>query len=162
METTTTTSISVWAAAKNSSYVLAFIASSQYLGLAPESVGILAGLIVVDIVTGVAKSGILYGWRSIRSSRLASGTLAKMLLLLVPASVAAAGRGIGIDISAVAQSAITVLILSQAYSVIGNIHAVQTRTEKNEFDAVAFILRSVRDVLERFMEKNSVEKPTRR
>ena len=149
--------LSAWANFKNTSYVLVFVASSQYLGLVPESVAILAGLIVLDIVTGIIKSGILYGWRSIRSSRLASGTLSKMLLILIPASLAFAGKGINVDLSLIAQSSITVLVLSQAYSIIGNIHAVQTRTEKNEFDAVAFIMRSLRDVLERFMEKNHVE-----
>ena len=151
------TQISIWSALKNSSYIVAFMASSQYLGLVPESIAILAGLIILDIVTGIFKSGILYGWQTIRSSRLASGTLAKMLLLLVPTSLALAGKGVSLDMSAVAQSAITVLILSQAYSVIGNVHAVQTGTDKNEFDAVAFILRSVRDLLERFMEKSSVD-----
>ena len=152
------TNTSIWTAFKNSSYVLAFIASSEYFGLAPESVGVLAALIVLDIATGIAKSGILYGWRSVCSSRLASGTLAKMLLLLVPMSLALAGRGVGIDLTMIAQSAITVLVLSQVYSIIGNIHAVQTRTDKNEFDAVAFIMHGVRDFLECFMEKNSIEK----
>ena len=152
------TNTSIWTAFKNSSYVLAFVAFSEYLDLAPESVGILTALIVLDIATGIAKSGILYGWRSICSSRLASGILAKMLLLLVPISLALAGKGVGMDLSILVQSAITVLILSQVYSIIGNIHAVQTKTDKNEFDAVAFIMHGVRDFLERFMEKNSVEK----
>lgn len=154
------TQASIWTAIKNSSYVVVFVASSNYLGLVPESIAILSGLIVLDIITGIFKSGVLYGWQTIRSSRLASGTLAKMLLLLVPTSLALAGKGVSIDMSVVAQSAITVLILSQAYSVIGNVHAVQTGTDKNEFDAVAFILRSVRDLLERFMERSSVDRKT--
>ena len=151
------TQISAWAAIKNSSYVAAFIISAQYLNLAPESIGMLTILIVVDIVTGIVKSGVLHGWRTIRSSRLAAGTLSKMLLLLIPVTLAVAGKGVSIDMTSLAQGSITVLILSQLYSVIGNIHAVQTKSEKNEFDAVAFILRSIRDLLERFMEKSSVD-----
>lgn len=146
---------SVWTVLKNSSYVVAFMASTQYLGLDGQSVAILAALILLDIVTGVLKSAALRGWRSIKSSRLASGTLAKLLLILIPIILAFAGKGIGMDLAVVAQSAITVLILSQVYSVIGNIHSLQTKTEKNEFDAVAFILRGIRDLLERLM----VEKP---
>jgi phage-related holin len=151
--------ISIWAALKNASYVAAFFATTQYLGLLPESVAVLTALIAIDIVTGIIKSGVLYGWRSIRSSRLASGTLAKMLLVLIPMCLALAGKGVSIDMHALAQGSITVLVLSQAYSVIGNIHAVQTRTDKNEFDAVAYILRSLRDLLERFMDKTSVKPP---
>ncbi len=151
------TQISAWAAIKNSSYVAVFIISAQYLNLAPESIGMLTILIVTDIITGIVKSGVLHGWRTIRSSRLAAGTLSKMLLLLIPVTLAVAGKGVAIDMTALAQGSITVLILSQLYSVIGNIHAVQTKSEKNEFDAVSFILRSIRDLLERFMEKSSVD-----
>ena len=151
------TQISTWAAIKNSSYVAAFVVSARYLNLAPESIGMLTILIVVDIITGIVKSGVLHGWRTIRSSRLAAGTLSKMLLLLIPVTLAVAGKGVAIDMTSLAQGSITVLILSQLYSVIGNIHAVQTKSEKNEFDAVSFILRSIRELLERFMEKSSVD-----
>ncbi len=149
--------ISTWIAIKNASYVAAFFTTTQYLGIMPESVGVLTALILIDIVTGVAKSGILYGWQTVRSSRLASGTLAKLLLVLIPMCLALAGKGVSVDMSALAQGSITVLVLSQAYSIIGNIHAVQTKTDKNEFDAVAYILRGLRDLLERVMEKTSVK-----
>lgn len=146
-------------AIKNWSYVAAFFASTAYLGLNGESVLILTVLICVDIATGVARSSIVDGPRSIKSSRLAAGTLSKMLLIIVPMVLALAGKGVGIDMQAIAQASITVLILSQAYSIIGNIHSIQTGEEKAEFDAISFILVQIRNSLERYM---TVNKPTKK
>ena len=134
---------------KNSGYVVAFLATTTYLGINSESIVILAAVIVLDIITGIFKAAALGGWRSITSSRFSAGVLAKLLLILIPITLALAGKGVGMDMALIAQGAINVLILSQVYSVIGNIHAVQTKDEKNEFDAVAFIMKQLRDLLER-------------
>jgi hypothetical protein len=134
---------------KNLSYIATFVASVQYVGLTPESVLILTGFIILDIITGILKSLALYGGQSVRSIKVTSGLLAKLLLLFIPFVIALSGKAIGVDISMLAVSAINILILSQAYSIIGNIYSIQTGKETTEFDAVSFILKQVREVLER-------------
>lgn len=136
---------------KNSGYVAAFVASAAYLGISPESIMVLAGVIVIDIITGVLKSAALHGWRSITSSKFSAGVLAKLLLILVPITLALGGKGVGLDMGLLVQGSITVLILSQVYSILGNIRSLQTLDDKNEFDAVAFIMRQLRDILEKSM-----------
>ncbi len=145
-------------AIKNSSYVLAFIAGATYLGLSHESIVVLSILILLDIITGVAKAGVVKGWRTITSSRLAAGVLAKSLLVLVPIILAMGGKGIGVDLTIMAQGALTVLILSELYSVIGNIHAVQSKKEKNEFDAMSIVVFWVREVLENTLKTKGANK----
>lgn len=143
------------AALKNTGYVVAFFATTRYLGISKESILVLTAVIVIDIITGVLKSAALRGWRSITSSKFSAGVLAKLLLILIPVTLALAGKGVGLDMALITQGSISVLILSQVYSIIGNIHSMQTLDEKNEFDAVAFIMRQLRDILESSMgDKN--------
>lgn len=147
---TTTQAVTPIVMIKNLGYVAIFFASSAYLGVNAETVMILSGLILMDVLTGVIKSFVVYGGPSLKSSRLASGVLAKLLLVLVPITLALAGKGVGMDVGALAQASISVLCLSESYSIIGNIHSIQTGQEKVEFDAIAFILRGLRSVLERY------------
>lgn len=147
----TTAQISLWAILKNTSYVAVFVGATNYLHLSPESAAVLGVLIVTDVVTGVVKSATLRGWRSVRSSIMERGLVAKSLIVIAPATVAVAGKGVGVDLSSLAQSIISVLILSEAYSIIGNLYSVRTGQETHEFDAVAYVLQQVKEVLKKFI-----------
>ena len=140
---------------KNTSYGVVFLTSVAYLGIAPTSVVILTFLVLSDVVTGVLKSATLSGWGSIRSSVMERGIIAKLLLILVPFVVALAGRGVGVDIGFFSQGAINVLVLSEAYSILGNIYCVRTGRPTSEFDAVAYSLNSIRSVLKNFIVEDS-------
>ena len=124
---------------KNSSYLLAF-----FVGLDIRAYAILAIFIFIDTVTGVLKVLILHGGRHIKSSKLSAGVISKMLLLLVPLLVVWAGEGIGINLLAVAGSALSIFILSELYSILGNIYAIHTKKEVEEFDAVSAVLNLLR------------------
>lgn len=137
--------------AKNIGYVAMFAFSVEYLGLTPISLYVLSALIVVDVFTGVVKSGVIHGWKSIKSSVAQRGIIAKCFLMLAPLTLALAGRGLGFSTSVLAQSTLNLLILSEAYSIIGNINAVRTGEDKIEFDAVAFVLSKVREGLKRII-----------
>lgn len=141
-------------AIKNIGYIGAFAMGAHYLGISNESITILGVVLIIDIFTGILKAGIVVGWRSITSARLAAGVISKLLLLFVPITVALGGKGSGVDMSQIAQGAISVLILAQVYSIIGNIHAVQIHDNKNEFDAVGFLLLQLRNVLEKAFKGN--------
>lgn len=146
--------------AAHGGYVAAFFATTTYLGINHESILVLAAVILLDIITGVLRAATVEGWRAITSSKFSAGVLAKLLLILIPITLALAGRGVGLDLALLAQGAISVLILSQVYSIIGNIHAIQTKGDKSEFDAVAVIMRWLRDLLEKSISNDRVPPTT--
>ncbi len=135
---------------KNVSYIPAFV-----LGLSTEAYGILAILMMLDTVTGVIRSGTIHGWRSVTSHAAEVGLLAKLLLLMVPLVVALTAKGAGIDLHWVASGSLTVLVLSEGYSVLGNVHATYLRKDIKEFDAINFVLTKFRDGIETFIKKPS-------
>lgn len=146
--------LSTTAIIKNCSYLAAgAIGIFTYIGLDTRALFILGILMILDVVTGIIKSGTVRGWRSIKSMKLTSGVLAKLLTILVPIVVAIAGLGIGADLVFVASSALTILILAETYSILGNIHSVTVGEEKPEFDAVGAILGMFRDVIENYFNK---------
>ena len=136
---------------KNSAYVAAFLAGTMYLGINPDSVVILTIFIVLDIFAGIIKSITLYGPRSIKSSIFERGVVAKMLIIGIPVNLALAGKGIGFDLAPLAQGTITVLILSEFYSILGNFYAIRTGTERVEFDAVAYVVNNLKKLLRTFI-----------
>lgn len=127
---------------KNLGYIIAAILGIQY-----DAVVAFSLLMVFDVATGIFASASIDGWRSITSKKLAFGLLSKLLLLLVPLSIALAGTVIGENLSALVKSSIAILTLSEAYSIIGNVYAVKTGKRVPEFDAISVILKKIREVL---------------
>ena len=145
MKTQTMTTIDV-VAMKHLTYFFAFIIGS--VGLSPESFMILAVLMMIDTFTGVVRTIRIRGGQSFTSMRLTSGIIRKSLIIIVPLVIAWAGKGAGIDLSTLAQGVLAVLVLSEAYSILGNIHAIHIGKDVREFDAIAWILGLVRSELE--------------
>ncbi len=152
---TPTTTISIWAAIKNTTYAAVFMVSLDFLGITPISVEMLAVLIFVDVVCGVVKAATIGGWQSIKSSVLERGVIAKVLIVMAPVSLAVAGKGVGIPLGMLAQSAINVLLFSEAYSIVGNIYAIKTGKEKVEFDAIAYVLNGLKNLLKRVIVEDT-------
>lgn len=144
---TTTTTITGSTIVKNTSYIAVFIASATFLGVSPISVAVLTAFCIGDTILGIIKAGMVHGWGSVRSNTLERGIMAKTLLVTVPIVLALTGKGVNIDTAFLAQGTITVMIFAEAYSIIGNIDAIRTGREKREFDAVAFILGKIKNVL---------------
>ena len=137
---------------KNLMYIPAFFA-----GLVSADQDTITALIIlmgIDIITGIIKSGKVKGWTSIKSTILAAGLLSKLILLLIPLIVAYTGKGIGLDMVFLVKGTITVLILSEAYSSLGNIQAVRTGKEVPEFDAIAILIKSIRKTLLKLLNKS--------
>lgn len=146
---TITHTLTPMAALKNLSYVAAFISAAAWLGFEPESITIFMILMTLDIVFGTIRAGVVDGWRSVRSALLSRGVVAKLLLLGVPVTCALAIKGVGYPPEILAQGVVNVLILSEAYSVLGNIHSALSRAPKNEFDAVAYVLSLIKTLLDK-------------
>ncbi len=148
-ETVTLTGI---AAFKNLSYVVAFIAASQWLGFNPLALSVLGFLMVMDVMTGVTRAYYVTGGQSIRSSIFKRGIIAKMLLISALISTALAGKGVGFEVHQLAQGFVSVLILGELYSILGNIHSIRSGTVKVEFDAVAWLLEKVKEMLTKILK----------
>ena len=142
---TVATHASASALFKNFSYIVAV-----FVSLSPESYSILAVFMIVDTFTGIVRSGVIKGWKSVTSHELTSGILAKCLVILVPFLLALAGKGIGLQLDIIAKSALNVLILSELYSILSNIQSIRLKKDIAEFDAVNYLLGTLRA----FLEKN--------
>ncbi len=138
---------------KNLSYLGVFFVTTEYLGFNPEALSVLIVLMSVDVATGVIRACAQEGCRSIKSSIGMRGVLAKILVLTGLFCVALAGKGVGFDMNGLVQGAVNIFILSELYSVLGNIHSARTGKKKNEFDAVAYMLNSVKDLLRKYVKE---------
>lgn len=124
----------------------------KWLGFNAESVTILTVLMIIDIITGVMCAYILEGGRSITSRALSIGLLKKVMILLVLFAVALVGKGIGFDMAGLVQGCVSVFIISEAYSVIGNVQSARTGKKKVEFDAVSLTLAKIGDMLKKMLK----------
>lgn len=138
-------------AIKNSTYVLVFAVTMEYLGFNPHSMGILIALMTVDVITGIVRACVQEGCHTVRSSIGVRGVLAKILLLTALFSVGIAGKGVGFEMNSIVQGAVNILIIAELYSILGNIHSARTGKKKNEFDAVAFILKQIKNLLTKYL-----------
>ncbi len=145
METASTT---FWVVVKNLAYI-----PMAFLGLSHENYTILAVLMVIDTVTGLIRSGIVHGTKTITSKNLSIGILSKLSLITIPLVIALAGKGVGLQITWLAKSALSMLILSECYSILGNIQSIRIKQDVHEFDAVNFVLEKVRNILEKTLRK---------
>jgi hypothetical protein len=136
--------------AKYCGYLFAGIVGAT--GLSHQAIVILGVLMILDVITGIARSGTVSGWRSITSMRLSAGVIAKLLMMIIPLVIAIAGIGAGIDLAFVASSSLSILIMSEAYSVLGNIYGVATKKQAVEFDAIGYILGRFREILEAMLQ----------
>lgn len=133
--------------AKNLSYIPMF-----FLGLSVESLSILAVLMVIDTVLGIARSMTLHGPASFTSRVLSHGLISKVLVLFIPVLIVWAGRGAGLNFHPIASGTISVLVLAEAYSVLGHIQAIRTGEDIKEYDAVSMILRRLRGMIMKILE----------
>jgi phage-related holin len=141
---------SIWITLKNMSYVMAFFA---YLHVSTETTLILIILMFLDTLTGIFRTGVVHGGRTITSHNLSVGVMKKVCFLLVPVVLALAGKGVGLDLTHIVEWAFTALILSETYSIVSNIYSIHIRKDVQEFDGVSYIMQTLLSVLERIIRK---------
>ncbi len=143
--------LTTWAIIKNALYVPAF-----FLGMSMHSFSILFAFIVLDMITGIWRVYVLQGGEAIKSRHAINGLVSKMLFIVIPLIIAYMGKGMGVDLTALATGCLGLLIASTGYSVIGNIYTIRTGSAVVEFDAVRFILVRIRDLLDKLtVDKNN-------
>lgn len=116
-----------------------------YLELDKEPMFFFAVLLIIDYITGLYKAKIL--GHSITSNKMKYGCISKMLLILVPIVLAIGAKSVGADMDKALIVGINILIISEIYSIIGNIYSARTKEEFPEWDAVAMIGKMIRNLL---------------
>lgn len=139
VETATTIKI-VW-----NTFVILFSGVLAYLEISQEPFTLFALLLIIDYITGLAKAKTL--GHSITSNKMKYGLISKLSLIIVPLVVAMGAKALGADSHYVLTSGMYILILSEVYSIIGNIYSTRTREEFPEYDALAMIGKQIRNIL---------------
>jgi len=116
-----------------------------YLGLDAEVFSAFGYLLFFDYVTGVLKAKTL--GHKITSNKMKYGVVSKFSLLLIPVALAIAAKGTSINAQNVLYVGMNILILSELYSIIGNIYSIRTKEELPEWDAVAALGYKIRELL---------------
>lgn len=124
-----------------------------WVGLPPETYGILFILMVIDTATGVTASYVIRGKHSIKSHLFAAGITSKLIILTVPFILALTAKGIGMDMTAFVRHSLSLFILSETYSIIGNYLSIKRKEYVAEFDAISFVLEKIRQGLLAVIQK---------
>lgn len=127
------------------------------LGLSLDSYLILVVFMSIDIVLGITRTYVIYGGKYIKSYRFAVGVLSKLLMLIVPLLLVWTGKGVGINILFIAQWSLGALILSEAYSILGNIHSIRVKKDLPEFDAMSWVLQRIQLFLIHILQNSATQ-----
>lgn len=126
--------------------LIPFASLIDFLSLDTKKLFILAALMTLDIMTGMAKAYKLD--KDITSRRLAEGFISKISILIIPLAIALMAKGVDFDMTFFIGFAISILVASETYSVVGNIYTSRTGIEVKEIDAVSALARSLGKILE--------------
>ena len=126
-----------------------------YLNINTELVGILCALMLIDSILGAVKAYRIFHRFTFKI--LLWGIVLKMLMLLIPITVALMGRGIGYDLVILVDMTIKLMVVGEGYSILGNMYSIRTKRELKKVDAVSMMLISFRKstyaVLTSFLQK---------
>lgn len=129
--------------------MLPIASAIAYLGLDAEKLTILALLMGIDMITGTIKAYVVKS--DITSRRWIAGFLSKMVVLLVPFTIALMAKGVDFDIKWFVGLCISILVVAEAYSIVGNIHTIKTGEAVREIDAVSAIIQALRKIFENIL-----------
>lgn len=125
--------------------MMSFAIFLSYFNIEAEVFCTFAILLGIDYITGVWKAKAL--GHSITSNKMKYGLISKFSLILIPLVLALAAKGLQMEAHDILLVGMNILILSETYSIIGNIYSIRTKQELPEYDAVAMIGKKIRTVL---------------
>lgn len=118
----------------------------MYTGLPAEPAAILAVLMCVDFVAGISRARVL--GEPVTSHKIKVGTISKCCVMTIPLVMALTAKGLGVDFNWLVGWSISVLILSESYSIVANIYTIRTGVAAPEWDAVSLILSKIRSAID--------------
>ena len=127
------------------------------LNIPQEAFTILASLMIIDTITGVAKQ---YRVESIgiTSKRMTTWVVTKFVTLLCLLSGWLVINFLKIDPEYYVQTVLSVLIMAEFYSIIQNVYAVRTGVILPEYDVISIALKRLTGVIQDFIEKITLPK----
>ena len=148
-----TTAATKWGSMVMNFTYIPLIAMCAYLNLDWESLTLLAILLIIDFVTGIAKVYVI-NKKNLKSYKAIAGVLAKISVLLIPIVLAIVAKQAQYDMYFFTNTVITMLMLAEAFSIIGNIRSIHQRKEVEEVDAMSFVLSKVSKLLIIILKKD--------
>lgn len=123
----------------------------QYLELDYRKLTILISLMCLDMATGTVKAYV--SKQDITSRRWVAGFLSKLVVLLIPFVIALMAKGVDIDVKWFVSLSMSILIVAESYSILGNVHTIKTGEAVAEIDAVSAIIKALRNLFESMIER---------
>lgn len=130
---------------KTLGYIGAFFVG---LGLQPHAFLALGVLMLIDTFLGSLEAIMHRGGEKYTSYKLGAGVLTKGIIFLIPLTIAFMAHGLSIDAEVIVYITMSILILSETYSILGHIYTIKTKKKTTEFDAVAALLGALRGSIE--------------
>lgn len=123
-----------------------------YTGIPGEPLGVLVALMTLDFFAGVVAARTVL--EPVTSYRMRRGAASKVGLLSIPLVLALAAKGLGADFTWLVGWVVSIFILSEAYSIVGHVYTIRTGESVPEWDAVAIVLRKMRELMDQLDKRN--------
>ena len=121
-----------------------------YLNIETEPFAILVILMILDTCLGAVKA-VRFGQRfSFRL--LIIGYSMKLVFLIIPLTVALMGKALGFDFGVVVGVTLSILSISELYSIFGSIYSIKNKKEVDKLDVVSELLATFRKMLKNYLD----------
>lgn len=132
-------------------FLLPLASLVQFLEIDAKKLSILVVLMCIDMLTGTFKA---YRTKeNITSRRWIVGFLSKLVVLLVPFTIALMAKGVDFDVKWFIGFSLSIMVIAEAYSILGNIYTFKTGEAVEEIDAVSAIIKVLRNFIENMIER---------
>jgi hypothetical protein len=120
-----------------------------YLHIDTDVVNVLLILMAMDTLFGVRKSLVLGD--VFKFSLLWFGIITKLLVLLIPMTLALVGKGLGYDFKPLVDIVMRVLVVAEGISILSSYYMIRTKKRIENIDVVTKLLLAVRNLLLKLM-----------
>ena len=132
-------------------FLLPLASLVQFLEIDAKKLSILVVLMCIDMLTGTFKA---YRTKeNITSRRWIAGFLSKLVVLLIPFTIALMAKGVDFDVKWFIGFSLSIMVIAEAYSILGNIYTFKTGEAVAEIDAVSAIIKVLRNFIENMIER---------
>jgi len=121
-----------------------------YLNLDHEVFGILMILMLIDSGLGALKA-VRVGLK-FRFKTLLWGITMKLIFLLIPVVLALTAKSLGYDFTIAIQIVLSLLTVSEVYSIMGNIYMAKNKVIIEKMDVISSMIMTLRKALARLVK----------
>lgn len=123
-------------------------------GISAYILTVLLVFMLMDMLLGVLKASVVKTLPNPTSKKAKRGILTKILMFMLPAvsgliwgafDVESALKIVNLQLSA--------LMVAEGYSIIGNVYAIRTGEEIDEFDAGTYVVRKIANFIKKLLKK---------